>query len=241
MTVQTIPAAPLVLPRIRLRKPAVEVTAPEKRKLTYEEFLAWADEDTLAEWVDGEVIVTSPASRQHQETSNFLNILLSFYASAHKLGRVLLSPFQVKLGPDLPGREPDLLFVAREHLERLKETHLDGPADLAVEIVSPESRERDRGAKFYEYETAGVGEYWLIDPQRRQAEFYQLGEDGFYHPVSPDAEGVYHSAILPGFWLRVDWLWQDPLPTPVETLRLLTEILGDSPESETVRAFLAQA
>ena len=78
----------------------------------------------------------------------------------------------------------------------------------------------------------------MIDPQRRQAEFYQLGEDGVYHPVLPDAESAYRSAILPGFWLRVDWLWQDPLPTPVETLQLLIEIMGDGPESEAVQAFL---
>jgi len=238
MTIQTATVAPPPTPRSRAREPGLETVASEKRKMTYQEFLVWADEDTLAEWVDGEVILTLPASRQHQETSNFLNILLSFYVSVRNLGRVLLSPFQVKLGPDLPGREPDVLFVAREHLDRLKDTFLDGPADLIIEIISPESQQRDRGAKFYEYEAAGVSEYWLIDPQRRQAEFHQLGEDGFYHPVLSDAEGVYRSAVLPGFWLRVGWLWQDPLPTPVETLRLLTEMLDDGLASEAVQAFL---
>jgi len=209
--------------------------------MTYQEFLAWADEDTLAEWVDGEALMTSPASRRHQETANFLNTLLTFYASIRDLGRVLFAPLQVKLGPDLPGRDPDLLFVASEHLDQLKETYLDGPADMIVEIVSPESQRCDRGAKFYEYEAAGVSEYWLIDPQRRQAEFYQLGEDGFYHPVLPDADGIYHSAVLPGFWLHTAWLWQDPLPTPVETLHLPNKMLGDSPESEAVQAFLKSA
>lgn len=78
------------------------------------------------------------------------------------------------------GREPDLLFVAQEHLDRLQETYLDGPANLVVEVVSPESLARDRGAKFVEYEAGGVPEYWLLDPLRRWAEFYCLGEDGRY-------------------------------------------------------------
>ena len=239
MTVQMVEvvSAP---PRSRAEETGVETFPPQKQKMTYQEFLAWADEDTLAEWVDGKVIMNSPASRRHQEISNFLNTLLTFYVSIRDLGRVLFAPFQVKLGPDLPGREPDLLFVASEHLDRLKETHLDGPADLIVEIVSQESQQRDRGEKFYEYEAAGVSEYWLIDPQRRQAEFYQLGEGGFYRPVPPDAEGVYRSAVLPGFWLDMAWLWQTPLPTPLETLHLLSEMLGGSPGSETVQAFLKQ-
>lgn len=47
----------------------------------------------------------------------------------------------------------------------MKETYLDGPADLVVGIVSPDSVGRDRGEKFYEYAQGGVPEYWLIDPQ----------------------------------------------------------------------------
>ena len=111
--------------------------------------------------------------------------------------------------------------MAREHLHRLGDTYLTGPADLAVEIVSPESVGRDRGEKFYEYERAGISEYWLLDPQIRRAEFYQLGSEGQYHLIAPDKEGVYRSTVLPGFWLRVDWLWQRPLPRMLDVLREL--------------------
>lgn len=52
---------------------------PAGRKMTYEEFLAWCDEDTWAEWVDGDVIVFSPAPRQHQEVVDFLLSVLGLY------------------------------------------------------------------------------------------------------------------------------------------------------------------
>jgi Uma2 family endonuclease len=199
-------------------------------RMSYEEFLAWADEDTLAEWVDGEVIMTSPASKRHQEIGDFLLSVLRIFVEQRDLGVILSAPFQMKLARS--GREPDLIFVAREHLGRLQETYLDGPADLAVEIVSPESAGRDRGEKFYEYGQGGVSEYWLIDPQQEQAEFYRLSE-GRYELVSPDEGGVYLSSAVSGFWLRVAWLWQKPLPG---ALRVLGEIAGV--EAQAVKQFL---
>jgi len=192
--------------RRRLLAALLEPTQP--RPMTYEEFLAWADEDTLAEWVDGEVVMTSPAGYKHQDIADFLVSVLRSFVETRQLGAVLSAPFQMRL--ERTGREPDLLFVASAHLDRLRETYLDGPADLVVEIVSPESIGRDRGEKFYEYEQAGIPEYWLIDPQRERAEFYQLDEHGRYRLVWPDTEGVYRSKVLEGFWLRVDWLWQPP-------------------------------
>ena len=178
--------------------------------MTYEEFLDWADEDTLAEWVNGEVIVHLPASLAHQLVEGFLYRLIASHVEVYQLGAILESPFQMKLAKS--GREPDLIFVANEHLNRLQGTYLDGPADLVIEIVSPESIGRDRGDKFVEYQQAGILEYWLLDPQMRRAEFYQLDAAGQYQLIPPDAEGIYRSRVLPGFWLRVGWLCQDPLP-----------------------------
>lgn len=196
-----------------------EASPAPRGKMTYEEFLAWADEDTWAEWVDGEVMLLMSASDEHQDLADFLTALLRHFTEAHQLGIVRSAPFQMKTGPSLPGREPDIIFVAREHLDRIKHVYLDGPADLVVEIISPESRSRDRGAKFYEYEQGGVCEYWLLDPLRRQAEFYGLGTDGIYHPLEVDHDGILRSLVLPGLWLKVEWLWQAPLPPLLGVLK----------------------
>jgi len=210
---------------LNLRRRLLEIllTLAEARqithqKMTYEEFLAWANEDTLAEWVDGEVMMYSPASNRHQDLARFLTSVLGIYVETHSLGVIRPAPFQMKL--ERSGREPDLLFVAQEHRERLKETYLDGPADLVVEIVSPESVGRDRGEKFNEYAQGGVPEYWLIDPQARWAEFYHL-KSGHYRPAFSGDEGVYRSDALSGFWLKVEWLWQETLPKVLDVLREL--------------------
>jgi len=216
--------------RRRLWEMIGEIPRQPLQKMTYEEFLAWADEDMLAEWVDGEVMMYTPASKRHQDIGGFLYEVLRAYVRPRRLGEVVQAPFQMKLEH---GREPDLLFVAQEHLERLKETYLDGPADLVVEIISPQSLERDRGAKFAEYEAGGVAEYWLLDPLRRWAEFYQLGEEGRYEIAFIGREGVYHSETLPGFWLRVEWLWQEPLPHPLQALGQIARV-----DTEVVERFL---
>jgi len=188
-------------------------------KMTYEEFLAQADEDVPAEWVDGEIILMSPASQKHQRITSFLTALLQHFVEAHQSGVVIPAPFQMKLETRPSGREPDVLFVSGDHLNRLKEMYLDGPADLVVEIISTESRARDRGDKFYEYEQGGVREYWLIDPIRKQAEFYLLGDDNLYHSDPPSDDGKFHSAVLKGLHLKVDWLWQEPLPQLLTVLK----------------------
>ncbi len=162
------------------------------------------------------------ASARHQDISDFITSLLRAYVELHGLGKVFIAPFQTKLGQDLPGREPDLLFVASENLDRMKLTYLDGPADVAVEVISPDSINRDRGEKFVEYESAGVSEYWLIDPLREQADFYRLGADKRYHPVLPDEDGIYRSEVVKGFWLRVSWLWQEPMPPILEVWKELS-------------------
>ncbi|MBI3944955.1 MAG: Uma2 family endonuclease [Armatimonadetes bacterium] len=200
-------------------EPRTALGSPAPPKLTYEEFLAWLDEETWAEWVDGEVVRMSPVNFEHQETARFLLNLLSFWVDFHNSGAIQYEPFLMKTGPNLPGRSPDILFVAEEHRDRLRQTYLDGPADLVVEVISPESRARDRGEKFYEYEQGGVREYWLIDPTRKQAECHQLGADGIYRTIPAGADGVYRSAVLPGLWIRVDWLWQDPLPSLLNILK----------------------
>ena len=196
----------------------VKHKTPPQGKITFEEFLAWADEDTHAEWEDGQVIMASPASINHQKLILWISSILNSYVRKHKLGEVIIAPFLMRLQVTDQGREPDLIFLKTENLDRLQNTYLAGAADLVAEIVSPESISRDRGRKFWEYEQEGIPEYWLLDPIRRQAEFYRLGDDGHYHVTLPEAEGIYRSVSVAGFWLKVDWLWQEPLPDEVDVL-----------------------
>ena len=119
----------------------------------------------------------------------------------------------------MPGRSPDILFVARANLARMHNEYLDGPADLVVEVISPESRRRDRITKFGEYEQGGIREYWIIDPKNKTQEFFVRDDNGKFQSVAVGSNGIYRSTVLEGFWLNVNWLWQQPLPSLMEVLK----------------------
>jgi len=198
--------------------------AQTAEKISYEEFLQKYT-DTHAEWVDGEVVQMMTASDRHQDIVRWLIAVLSLFVEAHELGWLRPAPFNMQLPHLKRGREPDILFVHRDRLHIVQANRLSDAADLVVEVVSPESVGRDRGEKFVEYEAAGVREYWLIDPDREQAEFYHLAENGRYR-LLPTPEGRFTSRVLPDFWLEVDWLWQDPLPKVLDVARQLNLLNG---------------
>ncbi len=200
------------------------VQAPARLRMTYEEYLRWADEDVHAEWVDGEVLVQMPPKDAHQRLVEFLDRLLGLFVEIFGLGLVRLAPFELRLLPEGPARQPDLMFIATAHLDRLTPERVVGPPDLIIEVVSDDSVQRDRVEKFDEYEAAGVPEYWVLDnrPGRQQALFYQRDAQGYYQRVVPDAQGIYRSAVLAGFWLRVAWLWE----AEPNALRALAELVG---------------
>jgi Uma2 family endonuclease len=186
-------------------------------EISFEDYLVKYD-GQHAEWIEGKVITFMSASDLHQDLVAFLISILRFFTEAKDLGIIRPAPFAMRIKKETRGREPDILFLAKENLDRLKPTFLDGAADLVIEIISPESRERDREEKFYEYEQAGVREYWMIDPVLKQAEFYSLGEDGVYRLMNVE-EGNFHSNVLRDLELKVEWLWQEPLPMLMSILR----------------------
>ena len=180
--------------------------------ISFEDYLKISSDTHICEWIDGEIIDMPGASFEHQSIDKFLLKIMDFFAETNDLGVVIHSPFAMKLEELRRGREPDILFVRKERVNLFKKTYLDGAADLAVEIISPESIGRDRGEKFIEYEAAGIREYWIIDPDRKMTEFYRLGENGFYNLI-PTPDGTFYSEVLDGFFLKTEWLWQNPLPT----------------------------
>ena len=179
--------------------------------MTFEEFLGWEGEHQFVEWVEGDAQVRMCADVVHQRTLGFLIGLLSLYVERHQLGEILFVPFVMRLPLRPSGRVPDLMYIANNNLSLLRYNYLDGAADLAVEIVSDESTKRDYVDKKAEYAQNGVREYWCIDPDRQTVLFCQLTNEGTYREVML-SEGRNDSTAIEGFWLQVEWLWQEPLP-----------------------------
>jgi Uma2 family endonuclease len=208
-------------------------TEQEPLRMSYEEWLSWDHESGLSEWVDGEVIIHMPTKPEHQRVVDFLNRLLGLFVQLFGLGEVYSAPLAMRLAPGGPAREPDLFFLATEHQQLLNEKELAGPADLAIEVISDDSISRDRADKFYEYQAGAVREYWIIDPRagQQRVDVYVRDAKGRYQPIPATADGVFHSSVLPGFWLREEWLWADK-PNP---LAALAEIVGVERVIEALR------
>jgi Uma2 family endonuclease len=210
-----------------------KVSSPER--MSEDEFVAWCNEDTHAEWIDGDVVMMTPANYEHTLTCHWLASVMSSFAEHHDLG-VVLPDFRVRLRKQRRHRSPDIAFVSKDRMRILEPTHVEGAPDLVVEIVSPDSVARDWREKYLEYEAAGVREYWVIDPMARRAEVYALTDDraaeaqpsttARYRRVE-EKDGVVASTVLPGFALRVAWLWPTTRPKALEALKQLG-VLGPS-------------
>jgi len=195
-------------------------TSQRRRRMSYEDYQAWFGDTNRGEWVDGEVIVFMPTTVRHADLAGFLYTLLSHFARFHDLGRVFAESVEMSVRDGRSSRIPDLVFVGRAHADRVTPARIVGAGDLAIELVSDDSVARDRVDKFAEYAAAGVAEHWIQDARsgRQGSDFYRWTADGRYEPIPPDADGRIRSLVLPGFWLRPEWLLADPLPDPLDCL-----------------------
>lgn len=185
---------------------------------TFEEYLNLHDDNIASEWLEGKVLVMAAAAVAHQRIGSFLEKVMGIYVETKELGEVFRSPIAVKINI-FAGREPDLFFIKKENLHIVKPTFVDGTPDLMIEIISPESIERDKKIKFAEYQKAGVKEYWLIDPNEQSCEFYEL-EDGKFQLITALNSGIFNSKVIAGFHFKIEHLWQMESPA-IEALREL--------------------
>jgi Uma2 family endonuclease len=134
---------------------------------------SWSEDDYFAldqqsnrmiEFSDGWIEVLPTPTLIHQLIVRFLFRALDAYVKRRSLGTVLFAPLPVKLWPGKI-REPDLIFIRRGRLNKIR--RYPKGAGLAVEVVSddPESRDRDLKKKRKEYAKAGIAEYWIVDPK----------------------------------------------------------------------------
>jgi Uma2 family endonuclease len=187
---------------------------------SFGDFLELIQEDQKADLLDGAIYMASPESMDHNDLVAWLTTILRQFIEERGLGRITVNKVAFRLGAR-SGPEPDVAFVATDRAHLIKPGYVDGPPDLAIEIVSLESIDRDYEIKRRTYEQHGVREYWIIDPDERRATFLVRSDSGFTE--APLQAGRFHSTVLPGFNLDPNWLWQRPLP---HTLPLVQQLLG---------------
>ena len=163
-----------------------------RRERFYEEMV----EGQKVEFINGEVVVQSPAKWRHTQVVRNLLVLLTAYATQHGLGHVGQEKVLITLTRN--DYEPDIVYFGPEKARALTPEQVKFPApDLIVEVLSPATEATDRGIKFLDYALHGVGEYWLVDPEAGQIEQYVLDGDVYRLRVKSDS-GLIRSVVVEG-------------------------------------------
>ena len=209
-----------------LKKPMARLLVEEAVKLLNEEtqqrntFRNWVDESIKAEFINGQVVLHSPAKNKHLSACGNLFMLLNAHATNQKLGVVRVGKAMVSLTRN--DYEPDICFFGNEKAQHFTPEQLLFPApDLIVEILSKKTAKRDRGIKFEDYAAHGVSEYWIIDPTKEIVEQYALiGDLKEYFPVSTARyDDDLASRAVVGFDIPVAAIFNES--ANIETLKTL--------------------
>jgi Uma2 family endonuclease len=165
------------------------------------------DDENRYEVIDGELHMTPPPSLAHQKAVAMLLIRLGTYVEAHRLGDVFGAPVGVILD-EISGVQPDVVFISRQRAYILSDRGIEAAPDLAVEVLSPSTANRDRGIKMRRYAASGVSHYWIIDPGKRTLEAYRLDESGYRPEATLDGDAVFEPTLFPGLAIHLADLWR---------------------------------
>lgn len=208
------PIAPLIIQQ------AQAILNDEHRKR--QEFYQWIDEDKKAEFINGDIVVHSPARDKHKLAVLNLASLLNIYVSERSLGIVRAEKAMAELTRN--SYEPDVCFFGSVKAATIEPDQLYYPApDFVVKVLSKSTQQNDRQVKFEDYAAHGIAEYWIIDPTRRHIEQYHIDTDTNEY----EALGTFTikqsvtSFIIAGFSIPVKALFD--IVTYTATLRQLLQ------------------
>ncbi|MFQ6819453.1 MAG: Uma2 family endonuclease [Blautia sp.] len=149
---------------------------PKGQTSTIEDIYALPD-GTRAELIDGQIYYMAPPSRRHQQILGSLYRKIADYIDGKQGAcEVDIAPFAVFLNDDdINYVEPDISVICDKN--KLTDKGCVGAPDWIIEVVSPGSRRMDYYTKLFKYRTAGVREYWLVDPDKNRILVYNFEKE----------------------------------------------------------------
>jgi len=180
---------------------------PGPIKLTYEDYVELPDDGRRYEILDGELEVSPAPAPLHQRVSQNLSVILDGYVRPRKLGRIYHPPIDVILASTTVV-QPDLIFVSTAQEAIVTKRAVEGPPELVVEILSPWSVRRDRVAKAAIYARFGIGHYWLLEPEARIFEVYEVERAEYRLVATHGASGIMRTPLFPDLDLDLSLLWE---------------------------------
>jgi Uma2 family endonuclease len=150
---------------------------PKTEDYTIEDIYALPD-GQRAELFDGKMYKMSTPNRIHQKLiSRFAHIIGNYIDSHNSNNELYIAPFAVFLNADNKTYvEPDLSVICDK--DKLTEQGCNGAPDWVIEIVSPSTQRIDYNIKLFKYRTAGVREYWIVNPLKETVSTYYFeGEE----------------------------------------------------------------
>ncbi|MBI2941202.1 MAG: Uma2 family endonuclease [Chloroflexi bacterium] len=181
-------------------------TQPERIILTYDDYRQLPEDGNRYELYEGEIEVTPASGSRHQRVVGNLDWALESHVRPRNLGTVLFAPLDVLLS-ETTVVQPDILFVAREREGTIGERYVGGPPDLVVEVLSPTTRHRDRVIKRQLYARFGVPHLWMLDPDQRRFQAFNLVEGGYQLSVEGQADETVSAAPFPDLTIRLGEVW----------------------------------
>ncbi len=162
--------------KYKKREGVIFMALPQEKLYTTDDIYALPD-GTRAELIDGEMYMMAPPNFKHQKISAFLhNTIYSYIQSRHGECVALAAPFAVFLNADDKTYvEPDISVICDP--SKLDDRGCNGAPDWVIEIVSPGSKRMDYFIKLFKYQTAGVKEYWIVDPDKNRVMVYLYEKD----------------------------------------------------------------
>lgn len=185
-----------------------------------ERFCDEVTEDGKVEFINGRVVVQSPAMLRHIEAVGRLSMLLRPYVKVRKMGIVTQEKALVCLKRN--DYEPGIAFFGKAKAGQLGPTQLKFPApDWVCEFLSDSTESTDRGTKFDDYGLHGVGEYWIVDLEKQAIEKYLL-QAQTYQLAQLAQSGTIESRVIEGFKIPVKAVFDDDIAN--EALRAILAV-----------------